>query len=288
MSLTQGNDEDIFQEFPDDLGADDETSIQFDKRRRRFVKEYEDDLFDIEQCPETVGVQEEQQYLSGKLRQLSASHQESESTTQWNATNRIKTDNIVTSSQLFPKYLSHESKEFDRMIFGLRQQTGTSIYTEKLRAIAFLIDQLERIELEKRLYTTYLRSGQEFALLKQRITHNYLPMSFDKLQISMPTPINTIMDTETAQSLKGRYDKILQRTKADMMQIYIGAADIRANQCRFQFNNAMNKLKENESTHPSDRILTKVMFDVLIKRFNNISEHLVSLYKLKLRAIANL
>ncbi|CAF4306711.1 unnamed protein product, partial [Rotaria sordida] len=46
------------------------------------------------------------------------------------------------------------------MIFGLRQQTGTSIYTEKLRAIAFLIDQLERIELEKHLYTTYLRSGQ--------------------------------------------------------------------------------------------------------------------------------
>ncbi|CAF1454496.1 unnamed protein product, partial [Rotaria sordida] len=280
MSLTQGNDEDIFQEFPDDLIADVETSIQFNKRRRQFVKEYEDDLFDIEQCPETVGVQEEQQYLS--------ENQESESTTQWNATTRIKTDNIVTSSQLFPKYLSHESKEFDRMIFGLRQQTGTSIYTEKLRAIAFLIDQLERIELEKHLYTTYLRSGQEFALLKQRITHNYLPMSFDKLQISMPTPINTIMDTETAQSLKGRYDKILQRTKADMMQIYIGAADIRANQCRFLFNNAMNKLKENESTHPSDRILTKVMFDVLIKRFNNISEHLVSIYKLKLRAIANL
>ncbi|CAF4306424.1 unnamed protein product, partial [Rotaria sordida] len=90
MSLTQGNDEDIFQEFPDDLIADVETSIQFNKRRRQFVKEYEDDLFDIEQCPETVGVQEEQQYLS--------ENQESESTTQWNATTRIKTDNIVTSS----------------------------------------------------------------------------------------------------------------------------------------------------------------------------------------------
>ncbi|CAF4372524.1 unnamed protein product, partial [Rotaria sordida] len=46
------------------------------------------------------------------------------------------------------------------MILGLRQQTGTIIYTEELRAIAFLIDQLQRIKLEKHLYTTYLRSGQ--------------------------------------------------------------------------------------------------------------------------------
>ncbi|CAF4107845.1 unnamed protein product, partial [Rotaria sordida] len=82
-------------------------------------------------------------------------------------------------------------------------------------------------------------------------------------------------------SLKGRYDKILQRTKVDMMQVYVEAAEFRANQYRLQFNNAMNKLKENESTHLSDRILTKVMFDIMIKRFNNISEHLVSVYKLK-------
>ncbi|CAF1544958.1 unnamed protein product, partial [Rotaria sordida] len=84
-----------------------------------------------------------------------------------------------------------------------------------------------------------------------------------------------IMDTETAQSLKDRYDKILQRTKVDMMHVYVEAAEFRANQYRLQFNNAMNKLKENESTHLCDRILTKVMFDIMIKRFNNISEHLV-------------
>ncbi|CAF1259734.1 unnamed protein product, partial [Rotaria sordida] len=202
------------------------------------------------------------QYLSGKLSHLSATHQESESTTRAaDVLSRIKTDNVVISSQLIPKYLSHESKEFDRMILGLRQQTGTVIYTEELRAIAFLIDQLQRIKLEKYLYTTYLRSGQDYkiilyqipiekeiirieydffdrlselefysensnayqkqlfqyltqkkfdmeksklelALLKQRITHNHLPTSFDKLEISIPTPIHTIMDTETAQSLK--------------------------------------------------------------------------------------
>ncbi|CAF1632507.1 unnamed protein product [Rotaria sordida] len=132
------------------------------------------------------------------------------------------------------------------------------------------------------------KSKLELALLKQRITHNHLPTSFDKLDISIPTPIHKIMDTETAQSLKGRYDKILQRTKVDMMQVYVEAAEFRANQYRLQFNNAMNKLKENESTHLSDRILTKVMFDIMIKRFNNISEHLVSVYKLKVRAFTKL
>ncbi|CAF1382462.1 unnamed protein product [Rotaria sordida] len=164
MSLAQGNIEDIFQEFHDDFDTDDETNIQFDKRRRRFVKEYDDDIFDIEQCLEvdqillglTVGEQEKQQYLSGKLSHLSATHQKSESTTRAaNVLSRIKTDNVVISSQLIPKYLSHESKEFDRMILGLRQQTGTIIYTEELRAIAFLINQLQRIKLEKHLYTTY-------------------------------------------------------------------------------------------------------------------------------------
>ncbi|CAF4195731.1 unnamed protein product, partial [Rotaria sordida] len=84
----------------------------------------------------------------------------------------------------------------------------------------------------------------------------------------MPTPINTIIDTKTAQLLKNRCDKILQRTKADMMQVYVEAAEVRANQCQFQFNNAMNKLKENESIHPSDRILTKIERD--IDRFNDV------------------
>ncbi|CAF4013624.1 unnamed protein product, partial [Rotaria sordida] len=144
-------DDEPIMEFHDDFDADDETNIQFDKRHRQFVKEYDDDLFDIEQCPKvdqillglTVGEQGKQQYLSGKLSHLSATHQESESTTRAaDVLSRIKTDNVVISSQFLPKYLSHESKEFDRMILGLRQQTGTIIYTEELRAIAFLIDQL--------------------------------------------------------------------------------------------------------------------------------------------------
>ncbi|CAF5122570.1 unnamed protein product, partial [Rotaria sp. Silwood1] len=78
------------------------------------------------------------------------------------------------------------------------------------------------------------------------------------------------MDTQTVSLLKSRCDKILQRTKTDLIQVYIDAAQIRADQSRFQFNDAMNKLKENVSTHPSYKILTKDMFDIMIKRFNNI------------------
>ncbi|CAF3844761.1 unnamed protein product [Rotaria sp. Silwood1] len=425
MWRAQENIEDIFAEFHDDFNVDEETSIQFNKRHRQFVKEYDDDLFDLEECLQLdqnlVGVtdneQEKQQYLSIKLSDLAASQKEYESSAQWNATNRAKTENI-TSTQMIPKYLSYESKEFDQMILDLRRHTGTSIYTEELRAIAFLIDQLQRIELQKRLYTTYLRSGQgtlvenkepslllwpsdlklrmiaenetkathpneiyhdecikytekildkyriqtddhqnqleekkkhlrnrwtsrieevimkfvqeyaialyripiereiirieydmfdrlcelefcsqnpnlyqkqlfesltekkfvmeksklELALLKQRVTLHHLPKSFDKLEISKPTSIDTIMDTQTVSLLKSRCDKILQRTKTDLIQVYIDAAQIRADQSRFQFNDAMNKLKENVSTHPSYKILTKDMFDIMIKRFNNITD----------------
>ncbi|CAF3713728.1 unnamed protein product [Rotaria sp. Silwood1] len=340
MCRAQGNIEDIFAEFHDDFNVDDETSIQFNKRRRQFVKEYDDDLFDLEECLQvdqnltgvTDNKQEKQQYLSVKLSDLAASQKQYQRTTQWNATNRPKTDN-VTFTPMIPTYLSHESKEFDQMILGLRLQTRTSIYTEELRAISFLIDQLQRIELQKRLYTTYLRSGQgtlveskepsleygiavnriaiereiirieyeffdrlcelefcsqnsnlyqkqlfesltekkfvmeksklELALLKQRITLHYLPKSFDKLEILKPTSIHPIIDTQTAQSLKNRYDQILQRTKTDLIQVYVDAAQIRADQSRFQFNDAMNKLKENVSTHLSYKKLTK---DIIEKK----------------------
>ena len=93
------------------------------------VKQTEDDLFDIEPIQEMGSKQQ-----------------------------------IITTSLFshypIPKYLLNENKEFNEMILTLRHKTSTSISTEELRDMAIFIYQLECIELDKLLWTTYLRSGQ--------------------------------------------------------------------------------------------------------------------------------
>lgn len=63
----------------------------------------------------------------------------------------------------------------------------------------------------------------------------------------------------------------------------MAAAEARANQCQQEYDNAMAKLKEIERIGPVYRQFTKTMSDIMLKRFNNISEHLTSAYRLKLR-----
>lgn len=170
---------DIFQEFAKERNADDSIDFQFDYVRRRIVKQNEDDLFDIEQYQEknTTSVSltvddndEEEVKLSTRLNRLSTPTRDSEekdelkqrTTTTAAATSVKKQSSMVSTStnQPIPKYLLSTSKEFNQMILTLRRQTNTSISTEELRDMAILLYELERIELDKLLWITYLHSGQ--------------------------------------------------------------------------------------------------------------------------------
>lgn len=132
------------------------------------------------------------------------------------------------------------------------------------------------------------KSKLEVNILKQRLTLNYFPKSFEQLIISMPTSIDTIMDKNLAQHLKNRSEKISQQTKSNMMEIYMAASEARANQYRMEFDNAMNILKENERIGPRHRKFTTTMSDIMLKHFNHINEHLIATYKLKLRSLGKL
>ncbi|CAF3403470.1 unnamed protein product, partial [Rotaria socialis] len=58
--------------------------------------------------------------------------------------------------------------------------------------------------------------------------------------------------------------------------IYMAATEARANQYRIEFENAMAILKENERMGPLHRQLTQIMSNIMIKRFNNMNEHLLA------------
>ncbi|CAF4361878.1 unnamed protein product, partial [Rotaria sordida] len=115
--------------------------------------------------------------LSQKLSQLSATDKEQEdsdkskpstvkkrttltpSTTADNISKKMKSDKEESTSNLIPRYLSSNNKAFEQMINPILEKTTTSINIEYLREIAILIHQLECIDLDRLLWTTYLHSG---------------------------------------------------------------------------------------------------------------------------------
>ncbi|CAF1290998.1 unnamed protein product [Rotaria sordida] len=123
----------------------------------------------------------------------------------------------------------------------------------------------------------------DVAILKQRIVYNHLPTSFHTLQIPVPISLDTITDTMTRQHLKDRCEKILQRTKSEMVMVYITTAEAKMNEYEKRFNTDLAKMKENQCSGPSHKKLTQTMLNIMERRFQNINERLTCLYKLKLR-----
>ncbi|CAF1500704.1 unnamed protein product, partial [Rotaria sordida] len=122
----------------------------------------------------------------------------------------------------------------------------------------------------------------DVAILKQRIVYNHLPTSFHTLQIPVPISLDTIIDTMTRQRLKDRCEKILQRTKSEMMMIYIATAEAKMNEYQKKFDSDLAKMKENQCSDSSHKKLTQTILNIMERRFKNINERLIYLCKLKL------
>lgn len=65
----------------------------------------------------------------------------------------------------------------------------------------------------------------QVATSKQRIVHNQLPNTLDALQVSPPSSLTTIQDEQIRQRLMDRHQKIIERTKSDMMMIEIAGEE---------------------------------------------------------------
>ncbi|CAF3376490.1 unnamed protein product [Rotaria sp. Silwood2] len=447
--------DDIFHQYGDDMDEDKDINVDFDNLYTIFGKDNNNDdenKLEIELLNDTKNILvdptvEEEEHLSQKLSQLSAIDKEQEdidkskrstikkrptltpSTTTDNISKKMKQNEEEQLNSIVPRYLSSNNQAFEQMINPVLQKTRSSISIEYLREIALLIHQLECIDLDRLLWTTYLRSGTgtlkpqatttlflwpaevktkmitrgrttvsdpneidydscldyvqrvlrkfqsqtehyqaqlkerkqhlnncwtceieeaimkfvqqhiiplykvpiegqivtveydyndrlieleykqqnpneyqkqifedltrakyeketakfDVAILKQRIVYNHLPQSFESLQIPAPISLDTITDTYIRQRLTDRYEKILQRTKSEMMMVYIATVETKMNEYQKKFDIDLAKMKENQHTDPSDKKLTRTMLDIMERRFKNINERLMCLYKLKLR-----
>ncbi|CAF2761252.1 unnamed protein product [Rotaria sp. Silwood2] len=427
--------DDVFHQYDDDDNIDgkEDSNIDIDAFFMNMGNDNNEDIIEIEQFNDDkdkmIDLIVEEEHLSQKLSQLSASgkdQQQNENDNQSKlstvkkrpsltptttiaatTTKKMKPNEGDQSSDMIPKYLSNNNKAFEQMINPLLQKAANSINIELLREIAVLIHQLECINIDRSLWTTYLRSGTstlkpqattklflwsievkqrmidcgeattsnpdeidqdsclsyvnrvlekfqnqtnycqtqlrerkqrlnnswtseieeaitkfvqqyvtavyklpkegqmvaveydysdrllqleyyqenpneyqaiifqdlfqlksaketsklDVAILKQRITYNHLPLSFDTLQIPAPKSLNTIDDRSLRQRLTDRYEKILQQTKSDMMMVYIATAEAKMNENEKKFDAIMVKMKRNQNSDLPDYKLTQTISD---------------------------
>ena len=121
----------------------------------------------------------------------------------------------------------------------------------------------------------------EVALLKQRLAYNYLPDTLNSLEISLPPSLDTIQNETIRQCLRDRHEKIVQRTKSDMLMNYISTTEAQLNECQTKFDTKIAQLKENHRSHSPDKKLTETMLTIMYRCTKNTNERLKCLYNLK-------
>ncbi|CAF0800758.1 unnamed protein product [Adineta steineri] len=121
------------------------------------------------------------------------------------------------------------------------------------------------------------------AILKQRLLYNHLPDSFETIHLPEPVSLETIQNNTMRQRLTEQYNKILQRTKADMFTMYIATEQAKADECVKEFDRDYAEMKETQSTGSPHKRLTPTMLQLLRKRVQNINKHLIHLFNLKTR-----
>jgi hypothetical protein len=124
------------------------------------------------------------------------------------------------------------------------------------------------------------------AILKQRILHKHLPSSFESLRIPSPVGLDTIRDEATRQRLTQQCTQLFERTKSEMMMLYLQVAEARAEEYRSKFTTNLDNYEANQYSNIAHSKLTPIMVDILNRRFRHINEYMSKLYKLKLRFFA--
>jgi hypothetical protein len=120
------------------------------------------------------------------------------------------------------------------------------------------------------------------ALLKQRLVHKQLPRSFESLRLPTPIELESIRNKEIRRRLEEQAKKILERTQAEMMLVYMSATEVKLNELQKKFDQDMDIMKKNLSNFLTNEKLSDKMVDILYRRFTNLEKRLVCIYKIKL------
>lgn len=193
--------------------------------------------------------------------------------------------------------------EIEQMIVKFVQDYGISLlkipieslistveYDYKDRLLEYIFENENpnefQIEIFKNIFKAKLQkeiSKFEAGILKQRLSYNHLPNAFQSIDIPIPLALNTIQDCSIRQRLQDRAEKLLQQTKCNMILVYLAVAETNINESRINFDKLMSEMSFNQKSATINRKLNETMLYLMEERFKNINEHLIGLYRLKLR-----
>lgn len=194
------------------------------------------------------------------------------------------------------------TSEIDRTLDQFVEQYGTSFhrvptkgmiaaieyqYQDRLFELEFRQEdprdrQLETFQKLSQLKYEKENTKMNVAVLKQRLFYNHLPSSFESLHIPEPISLHEIASSTVRQRLSEQYHKVLQRTKSDMLQVYIATEQAKADQCMAEFNEYHEKVKENQRIGLTGVKLTSTMWHLVQRRLTNVNKHIITLYNLKI------
>jgi hypothetical protein len=185
------------------------------------------------------------------------------------------------------KFVEQHGTSFHRIPIEGQISTIKFKYQDRLLELEFYEQDPREYHLDVFHNICNLKSGKEntkmnVAVLKQRLVYNHLPSSFESLHIPEPITLQNIEDDAVRQRLSERYHKVLERTKSDMLQVYIATEQAKADQCIKEFDREYAEMKENLRIGPTHKKLTPSMLQLLQKRLTLINQHIMHLYNLKI------
>ncbi|CAF1471345.1 unnamed protein product [Adineta steineri] len=125
------------------------------------------------------------------------------------------------------------------------------------------------------------KSEQELILLKFGLLFKKLPKSLEILETSLPTSITTISDSTIRERLSNEYQRIIQRTKADLTDILRSAMEAKSIDCEKKFEQETAKIWKDQRQLPTHERLSPVMLKLIEQRQKNIVECLKYIYHVK-------
>ncbi|UJR12965.1 hypothetical protein I4U23_017139 [Adineta vaga] len=127
----------------------------------------------------------------------------------------------------------------------------------------------------------------ELALLKQRVSNQYYSDLFNSVRIPAPPTLITVRDQDVRRRISYGYEQLLQRTKADMLMIYIRTAEAKMEEYTQKFDIEYKQFEKQQRNYLANDRFTDGMCFVMEQRFRNIAERLQTLYDLKVRFFVN-
>jgi hypothetical protein len=101
------------------------------------------------------------------------------------------------------------------------------------------------------------------------------------LESSLPRSITTISSSVIRERLSERYIRIIQRAKADLMDVLTSAAEAKKVDCENNFHQETAEIWKNQRAMPVQERLTPLMLKIIEQRQKNIVECLKYIYDLK-------